>query len=195
MQACVCVEQGKRVYPSLLLTGLRSPARGRLLKLGGLYLLATVIAIAATSLIDNAVLWKTLSGQIKLDEKIIQQSHLSQELLLAMVVYTPAAMAFWYAAPLIAWKNMGIGKALFYSLFAVWRAGKAFLVYGAVWLIIWIFVPMGASIVIAALINKVEVVTILLLPLLIVMSVIACCSFYPTYTHIFGRPASMPADS
>src|SRR5438876_9355872 len=41
MQACVQIEQGKRIYPSLLLTGFRSPAFPNLLKLGGLYLLAT----------------------------------------------------------------------------------------------------------------------------------------------------------
>src|SRR5712692_7922698 len=42
MQACVQIEQGQRVYPTLLLTGFRSPAFPSLLKLGVLYLLAAI---------------------------------------------------------------------------------------------------------------------------------------------------------
>ena len=49
MQACVQVEQGKRVYPNLLFSAFRSPALRRLLLLGVLYLIAVVGAVAASS--------------------------------------------------------------------------------------------------------------------------------------------------
>ena len=46
MQACVHVEQGKRISSKLLLTGFRSPAFSKLLKLGGLYLAAAVESLS-----------------------------------------------------------------------------------------------------------------------------------------------------
>ncbi|HTN67517.1 MAG TPA: BPSS1780 family membrane protein, partial [Burkholderiaceae bacterium] len=52
LQACANVERGQRVFPNLLLTGCRSPARNRLLQLGVLYLLAAILAIALSSIID-----------------------------------------------------------------------------------------------------------------------------------------------
>jgi hypothetical protein len=113
---------------------------------------------------------------------------MSLAMLFAALVYTPAAMAFWYAAPLIAWQNMGVGKAIFYSFFAVKRAGKAFLVYGLAWMVIGVLLPVILSSVIAVLFGKAAIVMVILLPLSILMTVVMYCSFYPTYTHIFGRP-------
>ena len=72
MQACADVEQGKRVYPNLLLTGFRSPAFITLLKLGGLYVIAASIAISASSLIDGGVFFKAMTGQITLDAETVQ---------------------------------------------------------------------------------------------------------------------------
>jgi hypothetical protein len=188
MQACVHVEQGKRIYPNLLLTGFRSPAFGKLLKLGGLYLAAAVTAVAASSLIDGGVFWQAMTGQVALGAKTMHDSNMSLAMLFAAVLYTPAAMAFWYAAPLVAWQNMGIGKSIFYSFFSVRRAGKAFLVYGLAWVVIGVLLPVFISAMIALLTGKAIVTMMVLLPLSIVMTIIMYCSFYPTYTHLFGRP-------
>lgn len=188
MQACVHIEQGKRIYPNLLLTGFRSASFRTLLKLGGLYLAAAVIAVAASSLIDGGLFWKAMTGQIALDAKTMQGSNMSLAMLFAAALYMPAAMAFWYAAPLAAWQNMGLGQAIFYSFFSVQRAGKAFLVYGLAWFVIGVLLPVFLSAAIALLTGKAIVVMLILLPLSIAMTVIMYCSFYPTYTHVFGRP-------
>jgi hypothetical protein len=192
MQACANIEQGKRVYPNLLLTGFRSPAFRSLLILGVLYLLAAIIAIGASALIDGGVFWKVMSGQAALDAKTIRGSNMSMAMLFAAAIYTPAAMAFWYAAPLAAWQNMGVGKSIFYSFFAVRRAGRAFLLYGLAWATIGVVLPTVVSVVIALLLDRAAVTVIILLPLSIVLTVIMYCSFYPTYTHIFGRPFTLP---
>jgi hypothetical protein len=188
MQACLSIEQGKKVYPNLLLTGFRAPAFPRLLQLGVLYLVAAVAAIAASMLVDGGVFWKVMSGRAAMDSATVRDSNMSLAMLFAALVYTPAAMAFWYAAPLIAWQNMGVGKAIFYSFFAVKRAGKAFLVYGLAWMVIGVLLPVIVSSVIALLFGKAAIVMVILLPLSILMTVVMYCSFYPTYTHIFGRP-------
>lgn len=189
MQACADVEQGKKVFPNLLLTGFRSPAFLTLLKLGALYVAAVIIAISASSLIDDGVFFKTMTGQIKLDEKTVQGSNMATAMLFAAVVYIPAAMAFWYAAPLIVWQKMGLMQAIFYSFFSVRRAGKAFLVYGLAWIGIGVLLPVFVSGIIGLVTGGRSVVTMMvLMTLSIVMTVIMYCSFYPTYTHLFGKP-------
>ncbi|AMP08489.1 putative membrane protein [Collimonas arenae] len=188
MEACVHIEQGKRVFPNLLLVGFRSPAIKNLLILGVLYLIAGVVAIGASALVDGGMFWMTLTGQTSLDAKEIQDSSMSLGMLFSAVVYTPAAMAFWYAAPLIMWKKMSVSKAVFYSFFAVWREMKAFTVYGLAWAAIGVMLPAIISVLIALLIGNAAVTMMVLLPLSIALTVVMYCSFYPTYTHIFGRP-------
>lgn len=188
MQACLNIEQGKRVYPNLLLTGFRSPALKNLLLLGVLYVIAAIVAIAASSLVDGGLFWLTVTGQSTLDPKEIQDSNISLAMMFAAVVYIPAAMAFWYAAPLIMWQKMGVAKAVFYSFFAVSRELKAFAVYGLAWAAIGVVLPAVVSVLIAAIVGNQSVTIMILLPLSIALTVVMYCSFYPTYTHIFGRP-------
>lgn len=193
MQACAQVEDGKKVYPNLLLTGFRSPAFLSLVKLGFLYLIAAVAAIAASALIDGGVFWEVMSSNKAMDTETIRNSNMSLGMMFSALVYTPMAMAFWYAAPLIAWQKMGIAKAIFYSFFAVKRAGKAFLVYGLAWLLIGVLVPVIVSSIVALLISKAFVVMLVLLPLSLMLTVVMYCSFYPTYTAVFGRPDAIAA--
>ncbi|MFC7517747.1 BPSS1780 family membrane protein [Herbaspirillum sp. GCM10030257] len=190
MQACTNIEQGKKVYPNLLLTGFRKPAFASLLKLGVLYLVAAVVAVAASALIDGGVFWQVMSSDKALDRETIRNSNMSLGMMFSAAVYIPAAMAFWYAAPLIFWQKMGVGKAVFYSFFAVKRAGSAFLVYGLSWMLIGVLLPALVSSLIAMLFAKSFVVMLILLPLSLMLTVVMYCSFYPTYTAVFGRPDS-----
>jgi len=193
LQACANIERGQRVFPNLLLTGFRSPARNRLLQLGVLYLLAAILAVAVSSIVDGGVFWQAMSGQRGLEAETVRDSNMVLAMLFAATVYTPAAMAFWYAAPLIAWQEMGVAKAIFYSFFAVRRQGRAFLVYGLAWVALGVFLPVLASLVIALLFEKAIITVMVLLPLSIVLTVVMYCSFYPTYTHVFGKPDPAPA--
>ena len=190
MQACVQIEQGKRIYPSLLLTGFRSPAFPRLLKLGGLYLLAIMLVLAASSLVDGGVFWNVMSGQLTLDAKVVQDSNMSVAMLFSAALYVPVSMAFWYAASLAMWQEMGVVKAVFYSFFAVRNAGKAFMVYGLCWAAIGVLMPALVSVLIAALLNQSMAVMLILMPLSVVLTVIMYCSFYSTYVHVFGKPVA-----
>jgi MFS family permease len=83
---------------------------------------------------------------------------------------------------------MPLGKALFYSFFTVRRAGGAFLLYGLAWIVIAIVVPTVISMVITLLTGSITVVFFILLPISIILTVIMYCSFYPTYTSVFGKP-------
>ena len=189
MQACINVDNDQRVFPSLLLVGFRSPAVKSLLLLGVLYLLAALVAIAASSIIDGGVLWQAMVSRGDLDAAEMQQSNMSLAMIFAALVYLPAAMAFWFAAPLMVWQKMPLAKALFYSFFAVVGAGRAFVLYALGWLALGVVLPALVSTLVALLIGSVSVTVFVLLPLSIILTVVMYCSFYPTYTQIFGKPA------
>lgn len=187
MQACRHIEEDKRVYPNLLLTGFRSPALRTLLVLGILYLLAAFGAVRLSALVDGGAFWNAMTGASPAPRRSgFDDSSLA--IVAAAVIYTPAAMAFWFAAPLIAWNGMSLGKSLFYSFFAVLRAGKAFVVYAVAWLTIGILLPAMISVIVASLINSMTAVFFMLLPLSILSTIVIYCSFYSTYTTVFGKP-------
>jgi hypothetical protein len=188
MQACVNVENDHRVYPSLLLVGFRTPQIKSLLLLGVLYLVAALIAIGASALVDGGVLWQALVAHGDLAPAEMQQSNLSLAMVFAALVYVPAAMAFWFAAPLIVWQKMPVPKALFYSFFAVVGAGRAFMLYALGWLMLGVILPTMVSLLVALLVGSISVTIFILLPMSIILTVVMYCSFYPTYSEIFGKP-------
>ena len=195
MQACVDIEAGRKVRPRLLLTAFRSPALGSLLRLGALYLMAAVVAVAASSLIDGGTFWKLMSGQVRPDEDGVAVNDLPLAMLLSAAVYLPFAMGFWHAAPLVMWQRMGLFKAIFYSFFAVHRCGKAFLAYALGWIVAGIAVPAVISAVLSLLLGKNLVAVMLLMPLSVILTLVMYCSFYPTYTAVFERPEQSPNSS
>ncbi|MDB5775928.1 MAG: hypothetical protein JWP38_2061 [Herbaspirillum sp.] len=194
MQACINIENDQRVYPTLLLTGFRSPAIKSLLMLGVLYLLAAVAAIGISSVVDGGALWRAMVIRDTTTAAEIQDSNMSLAMVFAALVYLPAAMAFWFAAPLLVWQKMPLAKALFYSFFAVVGAGRAFLLYAMAWISLGVIVPALISTLVALLIGSISVTVFILLPLSIILTVIMYCSFYPTYTEIFGKPALLDVE-
>lgn len=193
MQACRQAEQGQRIYPNVLLAGFRSPAFRALALLGVFYLLAAMIAFGASALVDDGMFWKIISGQIPLDAKTVNESNISLAMLFSAAIYVPAGMAFWYAPPLIMWNGMSVAKAMFYSFFAVKKAGKAFIVYGLAWFVICGPMSIFLGGLIAAVTGSTAAMMMVLFPLWLVMTVVLYCSFYPTYTYIFGKKDSSPS--
>jgi hypothetical protein len=188
MQACVDIEAGRKVMPARLLTAFRSPAIGSLLQLGAFYLIAAVIAVAASSLIDGGTFWKLMSGQIRPDENDAALNNLPLAMLFSVLIYLPFGMGFWHAAPLVMWQRMSLFKAIFYSFFAVRRCGKAFLAYSLGWIVAGIAVPAIISAFLSLLLGKNLVTVMLLMPLSVILTLVMYCSFYPTYTAVFERP-------
>ena len=192
MQACVDIEEGRRVYPNLLLVGFRSPAVRALLLLGALYMLTALLVMGISLLVDGGALAKLFNGEKDLSEDAMRNAGLA--LLLAAVMYTPVMMSFWFAAPLVMWQKMGVVKALFFSFIAVKRAGKAFLFYGLVWALILTVLPVLVTGIVSLLTESALVATMVLMPLSVGMMVVMYCSFYPMYRDIFSveSPATTP---
>ena len=188
MQACRQSQKGTRVNFSMLFEGFRSPAFSRLLTLGVLYIIAALLVLGISSLADDGFLWEVMVMQKVVDEAAIRNSGMLGAMLLAAIAYIPALMAFWFAGPLIMWNRMSVGKAVFYSFFAVKKSGRAFLVFGSAWLLLGVFLPMFASVLIGAIANSPVLIMIIMVPVSLALTAVMYCSFYPTYIDVFGAP-------
>jgi hypothetical protein len=185
-QGCLNIDQGKRVLPSLLLSGFRKPAFPVLFGLGVLYIVVAIVALGISTLIDNGTLWQVVTGQLSQKEAALRPN-VSLAILLAMAVYVPAAMAFCFAAPLIYWQKVSLGKALFFSFFAVWRSLSAFLVFAASWSAI----SLISSQLLVMLFGTGSIMYQLMIPLSMILTIIMHCSFYAAYRQIFGLPVDV----
>lgn len=195
MQACLQIEQGKRIFPNLLLTGFRSPALSRLLMLGVLYLLAVAVAIGASTLIDGGAFLHMMTRAGGADPEALAKTNWAQGMLVAALVYLPAGMCFWFSAALVTWQDMPVAKALFYSFFAFIRAGRAFVLYALAWLLMGVILPSILSTMVALLFGSSVVSLLVLLPLSLILTAVLYCSFYPSYVTIFGGPQAPAPDA
>lgn len=188
MQGCKQIDQGMRVHPGLLLFAFRLPQATRLMQLGLLYLVAACIAIGASTLVDNGAFWQLISGQHdKLTAQTIEDTNMTVGMLCAMLIYTPALLAFWFAGPLIAWNQMSLFKAIFYSFFATIKSIRVFLVYGMTWFAVGGILPSLFSIIIASITGSPELIIVTMMPVSMVLTIILYCSFYPSYQSVFGQ--------
>jgi hypothetical protein len=190
MLACVHMENGQKVSPALLLAFFRSPAIRPLLKLGGMQLLASALATAVFLMVVDDAFWQAMARKIPMDGPEVANSNFTQAVLIAALAYLPAAMAFWFAAPLATWQNMSLGKAFFYSFFALWRALKAFFLFFSIWFVIALILQELVGIIAATLGSTAAIV--ISVPLWVMQMCIMYCSFYCSYTRIFGRPHAVP---
>ncbi|WP_317202640.1 BPSS1780 family membrane protein [Janthinobacterium sp.] len=184
LQACLHIEQNKRVFPNLLLSGFRKPAFPVLFALGLLYILMAVLAIGASALVDGGVLWQLVTGQLDGQSAAVKESNVGGAILLTVALYIPAAMGFCFAAPLIYWQKQSLGKAVFFSFFAVQRSIKAFMVFAATWFAI----SVVASQILFMIFGRNELAMQVMMPLSVILTVIMHCSFYASYRQIFGVP-------
>lgn len=189
-RACVKIEAQQRVMPILLGSAFQKPVVAPLIFLGVLYLLAALLVREASDLVDGGLLWKIASGQIKAPEKLPDDAHVGTALLLSIALYIPVAMAFCFSAVLIYWQRMSVGKALFYSFFAVARSFSAFIVLIAAWF----GVMMASTIFIVQLFGTGSMAVLFLAPIMIFMILIMQCSVYAAYRQIFGKPTDDAAD-
>lgn len=187
MQACYKIDSDTYVSFRDLFNIFNRQTVNRLLLLGSFYLLYILLLAVIAIWIDGGLLLGTLSQQTQQELTSSQQTKLMLTLVLVIALYIPFTMAIWFATPLIGWQKMSIGKAIFFSFFAVLRSLKAFLVYIFCWLVLGMFTPviLGSVLILMGFQNLAMFVMMILS---VVLSILAYCSFYPTYKDVFGQP-------
>ncbi len=190
MQAIAQADRGIKPSALTLFDGFRGnggKAAGPLLILGVVNCVLTVSVLAASMLADGGTLFRVATGAISADDPGLTDRSLLLAGLVFAALYAPVQMAMWLAPVFVAWHGLTPGKALFYSLVAVWRNRWAFLVYTVGWLTVAVL----ASLVVQAILSVPGgmAVRLLLTPLSLVMLCALYCSFWPTYRDIVRTSA------
>jgi len=197
MSACAQVDAGGRAHPKQLFAYFRRPAFGRLTLLGFCYVLACLLgsvimsSFAGPELIEMAMKNNTVGAPIE-PAALLQ---LMEAVALGIGTYLVLAIPLWFAAPLIAWQEMGFAKAVFFSFFSAMRAFKSFIVYVLAWIVIHLFVVINVGAVLSLLhFENTAAGMAILIPCLLVLTMIRYCSYYSSYVQVFGKPAIAAQD-
>ena len=188
MAICRSIERGKGLELPLVAQGFKRNLAA-LVTLGGVYLALTLAIFSATALSDGGALARwTLSGR----GPAAGQGGLAGAVALAIALWIPAQLAFWFAPVLAGWHGMPAPKALFYSFFAALRNWRAFLVYG-----------FAGTLVLAAATALIfnlqhagagpQIVPTLIFALLVVFIPVYYATAYASYRDVFPEEAGPPA--
>ncbi|MFP6561003.1 BPSS1780 family membrane protein [Paraburkholderia sp. B3] len=197
MAACRDTVAGKPVFPTILIDGFRSYGSAvtkRLFALGGIYVLAMTLVLAASALADGGTLLQLMTLGGTLDTDTLENSNVPLAVLASLVLYVPVSMLFWFAPVLTAWHDVPPVKAMFFSVVSCWRNKGAFMVYGALWMAVSVAVSVGLSALLHAL-DAGGYALAVLMPALIIVTTMLYCSFYATYRGCFGVQDQQTVDA
>lgn len=184
LNGTLAVHEGRKVGPEVLLSGFKSNV-GALVTVGGLYLIGTLLALAATALVDGGALLRIMLGSQPLDEATMNTSGLMGASLFGTLLTTPLMMAYWFAAMLVGWCGLSAPKAMFFSLIACWRSFGAFSLYV---LGIFFLVLGGPALLISVIAQgSPALASLLTVPLPLITIPIVFASFLPNALDIFGQ--------
>jgi hypothetical protein len=190
------VEAGNFPFPNTLFVALRqgqAETRAMLL-LGALYALAVLGILGITALIDGGNLAQLYLGHVGLSEELVEDPALRTAMWISTLLYLPVSLAFWHAPALVHWHAVPPVKSLFFSFVAVLRNVRAFLVYGALWLML----SFGAGMALLAfmLLNSssagATMVATAMFPLSLVLAAIFFTSLWFTFRDCFADDDTLP---
>jgi hypothetical protein len=191
---CRALDQGPPVPRGALIAGLRE-RRGALLRLGGLHLLGTMLILVIDMLLQSGDSGSLLGTPDEAGGAAnpLDEAELLWHMLRLLLIALPVLLAFWFAPLLTAWDGVPAAKSLFFSLVAVWRNWRAFLVYALTATLVGVVLP-GLVLLLASLASKqlAEVLSIVLrMLLLLVFAPVLMTGIYQSYRDVF-TPSSSP---
>lgn len=138
MQASRQALGGHTPLVSMFLAPLRTtPSRVRpLLMLGLSYLGATLVLGLLAHWLDGGLLVELMEKSANNKEEaqqLLLNPQFHSALLLRFAFMVLLAIPFWHAPPLVAWGAQPVGRALVFSLVAMWRNKMAFMVFAMAW--------------------------------------------------------------
>jgi hypothetical protein len=159
--------------------------------LGSCYLLAITVAVIVANLSDNGYLFEAIAKQANspapADAPQPQDLRLMKSMVVLMCVYLFAILPLWFAGPLIAWQNMSVGKAMFFSFFSVIRAIKAIAFFAVCWISINLVLDIGIDALLQLLqVDNMAIGAFIQMPLLLLLVIVMHCTYYMSYKQIFG---------
>jgi hypothetical protein len=190
MTASRMSERGETPRLPVLIAGFRENLRAQLI-LGGVYFACISAIFALSALIDDGALARLfLTGVTAAEQRaILQSEELRMSFLVAVTLYLPVMMLFWFAPVLVAWHAMPAAKALFFSLFACLMNWRAFSIYGIAALVPTLVAPILLGSVLVLLFGKLvrpELLATFIFPMFMAILSLLFASFYASYRDIFA---------
>ena len=187
MKACLMIENGERVTPAVLLTGFKKPVLADLCKIGLIYLGASLLLTMLTKVAIDPSFWQQVSQPV--DPDAPPQVHAAD--LLAMlgifILDVAVLIALAFAAPLTYWQKMSLGKATFYSFFAVLKNARVFIVL----LMAWFAIFFGVCFIVALVLGGSSLARVAIMWLIFLFVLLLQCTMYAGYRQIFGKPVDV----
>lgn len=187
MKACLMIENGERVTPAVLLTGFKKPVFPALAKIGLIYLGASLLLTMLTKVAIDPSFWQQVSQPV--DPNAPPQVQASD--LLAMlgifILDVAVLIALAFAAPLTYWQKMSLGKATFYSFFAVLKNARVFIVL----LLAWFAIFFGVCFIVALVLGGSSMARVAIMWLIFLFVLLLQCAMYAGYRQIFGKPVDV----
>ena len=128
MNICRVFEGQRPFVPQLLFSGFARNQR-ELLILGLIYIVASLAILGVVALVDDGALLRFVVFAEIPDEAALADNHVMYAGQLTLLLFAPLMMAYWYAPVLVAWHDLPVAKALFFSFVACLRNWRAFVVY------------------------------------------------------------------
>lgn len=186
------LDQGRTAEPALIFSGFREHLPV-LVRLGGIYLVAVLVIVMLTQFADGGVLMNLMLFNQQPTEEELAQASVGSAVMLALFLYLPVQLAFWFAPVLVAWQQMGAAKALFYSFFACLQNWRAFLAYGFAWMLLGGLLPGTLGTALAVALSGGEpnpaISQTLMFGFLLLLVPTLFASFYFSYRDIFNAPS------
>ncbi len=174
----------QRLMPYMWLAPLKqNGVFARLHRLGWLYFACSfVIALLAITPFLSELL-TSMDGAGDIDMLALTQA-MQAPLILFGILYVLLSALFWHTPALVAWHNLAIKRALFYSMVACWRNKYAIIVFIACWAGVYFGIHELLGLLLATGVGD-SLVLWLALALDILITALIYSSFYPIYATIF----------
>lgn len=159
--------------------------RSRLMRVGVIYAAFLLVAnyLYIFMAVDEVSQWQVVDGRLNWDS--VYANFPWSAAVVTVIIYALGQMATWFAPALVTWKNMAVGKAIFYSFFGCLRNWLSIVV-----LLILIF---GFTVLCAlAVIFITESLSIgdlsifVLMPIAFFLTTVAYGTIWPMWVDIFG---------
>ena len=160
-----------------------------LMRVGVIYAVFILVANYAYVFfaVDYVSQWKVIDG--RLDWASVLDNFPWTAAIITVIIYALGQMATWFAPALVTWKNMTVGKAIFYSFFGCLRNWLAVIV---LLVVIFAFTMICALAVIFLLdfVNLTDYALFFLTPVGFFLTTVAYSTMWPMWVDIFGDVTS-----
>lgn len=159
--------------------------RSRLMRVGVIYAAFLLVAnyLYIFMAVDEVSQWQVVDGRLNWDS--VYANFPWSAAVVTVIIYALGQMATWFAPALVTWKNMAVGKAIFYSFFGCLRNWLAILV---LLIVIFGFTVLCALavILITESLGIGDLSIFVLTPIAFFLTTIAYGTIWPMWVDIFG---------